>query len=222
MTITAVTLVALFAEIVYVLWQRRQRLRPRVRVEPQEASLQCSSTSSSPSNDDDVELELEQHVMKWQQCLNGNGPSRMLFTIKEEEREEVESDNGNGLSEECKKSARACLDNERVAVVDEVVVAVEELLLLDETTTPFSTPCASPPYYTPYASPSREECRKDSNDGRPDLAGGAIADEGHRVYLRHASLLLFLVGSSVVLFPSSPSPFFSLIVDLFVGSSECR
>ncbi|KAG4996452.1 hypothetical protein JHK85_027891 [Glycine max] len=165
MTITAVTLVALFAEIVYVLWQRRQRLRPRVRVEPQEASLQCSSTSSSPSNDDDVELELEQHVMKWQQCLNGNGPSRMLFTIKEEEREEVESDNGNGLSEECKKSARACLDNERVAVVDEVVVAVEELLLLDETTTPFSTPCASPPYYTPYASPSREECRKDSNDG---------------------------------------------------------
>ncbi|CAJ1967239.1 unnamed protein product [Sphenostylis stenocarpa] len=153
--VTAVTLVALAAEIVYVLWQRRQRFRPRVRVEPREASLQCS-TSSSPS-DDDVDLELEEHVMKWH-CLHG--PSRVLFTIKEEEREEVESDNGNGnvSSVECTKKAWV---SERVAV-EEVAVAVEELL--DETTL-FSTPCASPPYYTPYASPIREECRKDVNDG---------------------------------------------------------
>ncbi|WVY95672.1 hypothetical protein V8G54_027823 [Vigna mungo] len=157
MAVTAFTLVALAAEIVYVLWQRRQRLRPRVRVEPQEASRQCS-TSSSPS-DDDLDLELEQHVMKWH-CLNG--PSRVLFTIKEEEREEVESDNGNGNSSsvECNKKKWV---SERVAV-DEVAVAVSVEELLDQTT-PFSTPCASPPYYTPYASPSREECRKDENDG---------------------------------------------------------
>jgi len=152
MAVTAVTLVALALEIVYVLWQRRQRLRPRVRVEPQEASHHCSTTSSSPS-DDDVDLELEQHVMKWH-CLNG--PSRVLFTIKEEEREEVESDNGNGSSVECNNKRWV---SERV---DEVAVAVE--VLLDETT-PFSTPCGSPPYYTPNVSPSREECCKDQNDG---------------------------------------------------------
>ncbi|ESW17794.1 hypothetical protein PHAVU_007G269000 [Phaseolus vulgaris] len=155
MAVTAVTLVALAAEIVYVLWQRRERLRPRVRVEPQEPSHHCS-TSSSPS-EDDVDLELEQHVMKWH-CLNG--PSRVLFTIKEEDREEVESDNGNGSSVECNKKRWV---SERVAV-DEVAVAIAVEELLNETT-PFSTPCASPPYYTPNASPSHEEYRKDENDG---------------------------------------------------------
>ncbi|XP_027367649.1 uncharacterized protein LOC113873638 [Abrus precatorius] len=152
--ITAVTLAALAVEIVYVLWQRRQRFRPRVRVEPQEASLPCSSSSPGDrERERELELELEQHVMKWQ-CLNG--PSRLLFTIKEEEREELESE--NDTSAECSAVAVTKL-SERV-VVDEVAVVVEGLL---NETTPFSTPCASPPYYTPYASPSREACYKDKN-----------------------------------------------------------
>ncbi|KAK7278723.1 hypothetical protein RJT34_23759 [Clitoria ternatea] len=144
--ITAVTLVALAAEIAYVLWQRRQRLRPRVRVEPREASLQCSS-SSPTEREREVELELEQQVIKFQ-CLNG--PSRVLFTIKEEEREGAESENGS--STECSAvKKRAWLSDA------DVVLAVEELY---SETTPFSTPCASPPYFTPYASPSREDCCK--------------------------------------------------------------
>ncbi|KAL2323021.1 hypothetical protein Fmac_027400 [Flemingia macrophylla] len=146
--ITAVTLVALAVEIVYVLWQRRQRLRPRVRVEPREASLHRTSSSSSSSNSDDMDLELEQHVLKWQ-CLS-NGPSRVLFTIKEEtEREEVESDNCNGNRNDCS------FELEKVAV---------DAVDLNETT-PFSTPCGSPPYFTPQASPIREEYCKGHNCG---------------------------------------------------------
>ncbi|KAK7345247.1 hypothetical protein VNO77_15841 [Canavalia gladiata] len=152
--LTAVTLAALAIEVVYMLWRRHQRLRPHVRVEPQETSLPCSSSSPS-ERERELELELEQQVMKWQ-CLNG--PSRVLFTIKEEEREELESENGS--SAECSAVAVKML-TERVAV-EEVVLAIEGLL---NETTPFSTPCASPPYYTPHASPSREERYKDHNGG---------------------------------------------------------
>lgn len=158
--ITAVTLAALAVEIFYVLWQRRQRLRPRVRVEPHQTSLPCSSSSSpGGSRERELELEIEQHASKWQ-CLYG--PSRVLFTIKEEEeREGLESENSCCSSSEVvvKKSnaTRSAWVSEKVEVDhDEVAVAVEGLLLLNNETTPFSTPCASPPYYTPYSSPCRD------------------------------------------------------------------
>lgn len=150
--LTAVTLTALAVEILYVLWKRRLKLRPRVRAEPQE---QPSLPSSSPDQRErELEEELEQHIAKWQ-CING--PSRVLFTIKEEDREGVDSESSSLT--ECSlvtvKKALAvgstCLsesENENVVVVDdEVVLDVDELL---SETTPYSTP-----YYTPLSSPTR-------------------------------------------------------------------
>ncbi|XP_061359452.1 uncharacterized protein LOC133303551 [Gastrolobium bilobum] len=160
--ITAITLAALAAEIIYVVWRRRQMLRPRVRVEPQEASLQ-SSSSSTEERERELELELEQQVMKLQ-CLYG--PSRVLFTIKEEEREGLDSENGSSAECSAVKNPTAVKTSSSFSeamAVDEVAVSVEELLVLKETT-PFSTPCASPPYYTPNSSPTREAF-KDNNVG---------------------------------------------------------
>lgn len=152
--LTAVTLAALAIEIIYVLWKRRRRLRPRVRAEPHEVSLSCSSSSSPSEREREVELELEQQVAKWRSLY---GPSKELFTIKEEEREGTESENGStveGSAVVVKKDTvgKSALLSEKVAV-DEVIVTVEGLM---NETTPFSTPCASPPYYTPDSSPTRE------------------------------------------------------------------
>lgn len=152
--IIAVTLAALAVEIIYVLWRRRQRYRPRVRIEPQEPSLPSSLSSSPSARERELELELEQHVMKFQRLC---GPSRLLFTImEEEERECLDSENCSST-----EFGAVVVKNKVVAAaVDEVAVKVEELLI--EATTPFSTPCASPPYYTPYSSPCRE-AYKDNN-----------------------------------------------------------
>ncbi|CAK8571327.1 unnamed protein product [Lathyrus sativus] len=150
--LTAVTLTALAVEILYVLWKRRLKLRPRVRAEPQE---QPSLPSSSPDQRErELEEELEQHIAKWQ-CINGL--SRVLFTIKEEDREGVDSESGSLT--ECSvvtvKKALAVgntrlseIENENVVMGDdEVVLDVEELL---NETTPYSTP-----YYTLLSSPTR-------------------------------------------------------------------
>ncbi|KAK7268081.1 hypothetical protein RIF29_20767 [Crotalaria pallida] len=101
--ILAVTLTALAVEIIYLLWRRRQRYRPRGRIEPQEASLSCSSSSPRERErelelDLELELELEHQVMKFRHVY---GPSRVLFTINEEEREGLESENGGSASEDC-------------------------------------------------------------------------------------------------------------------------
>lgn len=148
--LTAVTLTALAVEILYVLFKRRERLRPRVQAEP--------SLPRSSSTNDELEDELEQHMAKYH-CLYG--PSRVLFTIKEEEREGVESENGSSTTE-CSsvvtvmkgRAVRSMRLSENVVDGggDEVVVAVEEWL--DEST-PYSTPCATSPYYTPQSSPTR-------------------------------------------------------------------
>lgn len=168
--IIALTLTALFLEILYVVWRHHRfrfrrcndsdsgsekhilhflccKHKSRVQVEPQETSLPTSS--SSPP-------ELGEQVMKWQ-CLYG--PSRVLFTIKEEEREGLDSENCSS-ADSVLKTKRACYTATATTAtesaggggnVEEVAVAIE----LNETT-PFSTPCASPPYFTPSSSPTRE------------------------------------------------------------------
>ncbi|CAJ2672802.1 hypothetical protein L195_g039176 [Trifolium pratense] len=159
--LTAVTLTALAVEILYVLFKRRRRLRPRVRAEPLEPSLPISSSSSPIERqycESELDEELENHIAKYRSYY---GPSRVLFTIKEEEREGVESENGSECSSvvTVKKAlaVRNTRMNENVVVVvdgddEEVVATVEELM---SETTPYSTPCATSPYYTPQSSPTR-------------------------------------------------------------------
>ncbi|CAL0299440.1 unnamed protein product [Lupinus luteus] len=151
--IIAVTLTALTVEIIYVLWRRHQKYCSRGRIEPQEPSLRCSSASTAErASDLEVEDGMELQVMKFQHMY---APPRVLFTIKEEEREGLESENG-GSSSDC---GAVVVKIEKMVAVDEVTVEIEDLL--NDATTPFWTPCASPSYHTPYSSPCREANKGD-------------------------------------------------------------
>ncbi|KAJ7971653.1 Transmembrane protein [Quillaja saponaria] len=162
------TFIALIAELVYLLYRRRSERRRsnedinfrrhdsfhkdllyylcwknQSRIEPHEAPRHLSP--SPPELDDD-------DFMKWQGMY---GPSRFLFTIKEEEREDLDSEICSSV-ETLSKMRRVCLDQSVSASTvttrfTDVAVTIE----LNEAT-PYSTPCASPPYYTPSSSPSRE------------------------------------------------------------------
>ncbi|XP_016186335.1 uncharacterized protein LOC107628045 [Arachis ipaensis] len=136
--VIAVTLTALMVEILYFLWRRRRSYRPRSRVEPQEHSLPTSSPPSSSfiaERERELELEFE------------------LEQQEEEEREGFDSESG-----ECSAVKTVSLS--------EVVVVVDEDgngdLLVNETT-PFSTPCASPPYFTPHSSPFHDYYYNNNN-----------------------------------------------------------
>lgn len=195
---------ALIAEIVYVLWRRRRFQRRSVagggestpagdplyalsskellyflcwknrsRIEPQEAHSH-SSADHPRLNVPDVD-----DLLKWQELF---GPSRVLFTIREEEeeREGVElathSSPSNVADDRISEAKTADLedcdgDEERVAActvpeAGDVTVKVEVV----EGTTPFSTPCDSPPYYTPLPSPGRDH---DEPEEYPHEHGGA-------------------------------------------------
>lgn len=112
----------------------------------------------SPPSEADVE-----EMLKW----NGiYGPPRGLFTIREEEREEIieasQVGGNNNVNvvvtiadvEERDETTRS--DVVLHEEVDGFVVDVEVLGGVDEAT-PFDTPCGSPPYYTPSPSPPRND-----------------------------------------------------------------
>ncbi|KAL3532156.1 hypothetical protein ACH5RR_005677 [Cinchona calisaya] len=205
--IFVVSLVALFAELLYVLWRRRvfHRQTPTqatvhggavadttwqtfsessstftsssskellyffffcrdrgqiTRVEPH--STPPPSVNSAGSCPEEEEMEVID-VFKLQDMY---GPSRVLFTIKEEDRE-----NDTDSSAEKKSNSKRVNNLEEFfkAADDEstsqVAVAVALVVGDDHSSgslggesaiTPFSTPCESPVYFTPAASPSRE------------------------------------------------------------------
>ncbi|OWM82577.1 uncharacterized protein LOC116206773 [Punica granatum] len=142
-------------------WKNQSRVEPNGRVH--EAR---SSTTESEEDIDDI--------LKWHGTMFG--PPRFLFTIREDQEREVESEsdvinnnsNGSGPSappvEEIMRkrvSLRECLEApeaeaEALPVAeaeadDEVAVTVVSFDV-----TPFSTPCASPTYFTPSPSPARD------------------------------------------------------------------
>ena len=174
----AVTLVALLAELFCVLRRRRRFRRQNLagnsfyspstkellyffcwknqsRIEPQGTPPPppppppppLPNASPPPQSDETTEAD---DVLKWQELY---GSSRVLFTIKEEDREGVDSEN-------CSSSEKAVstMKEKRAGVDTKSFQAAVMIELVDEeATTPFSTPCASPPYYTPLASPDRGE-----------------------------------------------------------------
>ncbi|XP_060196519.1 uncharacterized protein LOC132625905 [Lycium barbarum] len=102
------------------------------------------------------------------------GPSRFLFTINEEEKEDLESDKSDEKMKsmslkECMKIDEDSPENlpespEVMSELPEKELVGEELPeevaidydSMENKTTPFSTPCDSPFYLTPVASPRRE------------------------------------------------------------------
>ncbi|KAF9598242.1 hypothetical protein IFM89_026018 [Coptis chinensis] len=73
------------------------------------------------------------------------GPSRVLFTIKEEEKEDLESEKSCS-DRKFRTKGSYSLNDEEV-----VMMSMER-----EIESPFFTPCGSPPYYSPSSSPPRE------------------------------------------------------------------
>ncbi|GMI96704.1 hypothetical protein like AT3G52480 [Hibiscus trionum] len=180
-------LLALFVELVYVLWRKRSfRQRSVVsggarsidselsgspfyaapskellyffcwknqpaRVEPSSGVVSPTPTeaATAPESEAVVTEDDDDELAKWQALY---GQSRVLYTIKEEDREGNDSVENSADQSEARSEKRACLNDCLSGGVEssgDVAVAVD-------LETPFSTPCASPPYFTPSPSPDRD------------------------------------------------------------------
>ncbi|KAJ4977752.1 hypothetical protein NE237_008532 [Protea cynaroides] len=121
------------------------------RVEP------ASAPTAPPTDEEDPFSESESSLK--QAVLYGQ--SRLLFTIKEEEREDLESEKSSSAerksnTDQKRVSLNDCFEKTlEEPAVDTGEVEVEVEVGLEREGTPFSTPCASPPYYTPSPSPTR-------------------------------------------------------------------
>ncbi|MQM21366.1 hypothetical protein Taro_054404 [Colocasia esculenta] len=109
-------------------------------------SLSKATTFPLPSAEGAAETELE--LARWRALY----ASRVLFTIREDEKEGVDSDGGRSPQRGRPAGAGVSVFRHRGREEQEeeveVTGAAPEL-------TPFSTPCASPPFYTPPPSPAR-------------------------------------------------------------------
>ncbi|KAB1222558.1 hypothetical protein CJ030_MR2G007344 [Morella rubra] len=123
-------------ELLHFCWKKQSRIEPH----------EAPPTPSPHLGGATTEID---DILKWQVMF---GPSRVLFTIKEEEREGVDSENCS--SSEAGTKAKRVRKEEVVGV--ELSLPVVTVSVETEEATPFSTPCASPPYYTPLPSPTRE------------------------------------------------------------------
>ncbi|KAH7554158.1 hypothetical protein ACOSP7_028818 [Xanthoceras sorbifolium] len=162
----SVSILALIVELIYVLWRKRvfrRRTDPELGSDPfymtpSKEQLLYFFCWKNPSRVEPAGIStlpeppgaeaVDDELAKWQQGMYG--PSRFLFTIKEEEREgtetETENDQATGT-----KTVRAEAESLSEVEMGVIIQAVEE------EATPFSTPCGSPPYYTPSPSPTRDE-----------------------------------------------------------------
>ncbi|XP_073062008.1 uncharacterized protein [Primulina eburnea] len=119
-------------------------LRSNYRLDRSSITPTDSTSDHDSKQQSDIEL-IDIDMLKTQSVF---GPPRFLFTIKEEEEEDLDSP-----SEQ--KEVRVSLEE----VEDPAAVVVE----IDDRT-PFSTPCASPMYFTPSASPAHEVVNSWSTD----------------------------------------------------------
>ncbi|XP_057549628.1 uncharacterized protein LOC130827793 [Amaranthus tricolor] len=139
-------LLALISQLFYLLWRRRQQSRRKInQIKPTNTTI-----PSTPTNFPSTHIEFYK--------LEGSysPPSRVLFTIKEEEKEDdlVSSDDrkyGVCLNEHFGDDFRSQLDG---ADSVEVIIMVNDSDF--DVEPPFVTPCDSPPYFTPSPSPTRE------------------------------------------------------------------
>ncbi|CAI9779808.1 unnamed protein product [Fraxinus pennsylvanica] len=185
--IFVIALVALFTELFYVLWRRRvfRRQNPTVvqgggdQLSQYSSDCSVSSAASSKellyffcirpretnSNTDSLNSnappQMDIDVLKLQGMY---GPSRFLFTINEEEREDFElppAEKDQNQSETVSLEDGFNLTEESQEEFVVVVAAAEEEVdhVRGIDVTPFSTPCGSPVYFTPSASPVHELVR---------------------------------------------------------------
>ncbi|XP_021765806.1 uncharacterized protein LOC110730316 [Chenopodium quinoa] len=149
-SVFSILFLSLLAELIYLVWRRRQQARRNTsRIEPA-----CAPTSTPlPTTTSHAELFKLDGIY--------GAPSRVLFTIKEEEREEVETELASVLGDHGKfgVSLSQHFGNFQLPVggdAPEVIIMVGEDDDFD-VEPDFLTPCTSPPYFTPSPSPTREE-----------------------------------------------------------------
>ncbi|PWA39528.1 hypothetical protein CTI12_AA572410 [Artemisia annua] len=175
--IFVVSVVILIAELVFVLWRRRSsRLQPsgpptpedptlstsdytakelllffclkaKTRVEPSETAPTQNPNASS-TNDEAID------VFK---LLEASRPSRILCTIKEDDREDAGSTSISvvdsvDITTLEKVSLQECLELEKAAER----AAKAEMEVEDKKTVLSLSPCDSPMFFTPLGSPSRD------------------------------------------------------------------
>lgn len=89
--------------------------------------------------------------------LEANGPARFLCTIKEEDKDDVESTSGVDFPNKL-ATKDACLPSclQLAEEEEEEVVAVTVDGGDGDLKTEFTTPCDSPSFFTPAGSPSRD------------------------------------------------------------------
>ncbi|KAK6152256.1 hypothetical protein DH2020_014891 [Rehmannia glutinosa] len=131
-------------------------VRPQFRLERSSVPANINTEANSLNSNQQSEVEvIDIDLLKIQGMF---GPPRFLFTIKEEEREDLESSGEKSLNPALGKEVskkiddgdeiRVCLE-EYLKAAAESVMAVEIDDLGVDDTMPFSTPCASPMYFTP-------------------------------------------------------------------------
>ncbi|XP_051150516.1 uncharacterized protein LOC127264948 [Andrographis paniculata] len=136
-----------------------------IRAQSRNAS---NSVTSSGAVDDrrrrQLELDVEGIDVDVFQIQGMFGPPRFLFTIKEEEKEDLESPadtslhSADRLSRKIGDVSRNCTESGSLGAGEDE--AVQQLRIIDDQdTTPFSTPCASPSFFTPATSPVHERSR---------------------------------------------------------------
>ncbi|XP_076906387.1 uncharacterized protein LOC143562490 [Bidens hawaiensis] len=163
--IFVVSVVALVGELLYVLWRHRSfrhHSTPNPHTHSHHENPNSSITEAAiskellyffclkphqeldptgtPNKDKDHESSSNDQELDVFKLLDAKGPARFLCTIKEEDKEEVES-----------KPDVDCSNNQ---ITESVCLAVNR----DDGITKmvFSTPCDSPVFFTPAGSPSRE------------------------------------------------------------------
>ncbi|KAL4295594.1 hypothetical protein GQ457_12G012390 [Hibiscus cannabinus] len=182
--IFAACLFALFIELVYVLWRKRSFRQRSVisggarsidsefsgspapskellyffcwknqpaRVEPSSGIVSPTTTeaATAPESDAAATEDDDDELAKWQALY---GQARILYTIKEEEREGNDSVENSADQSEVRNEKRPRL-TDCLSGGDE---SSDDVALAVDLETPFSTPCASPPYFTPSPSPDRD------------------------------------------------------------------
>ncbi|KAH6806182.1 hypothetical protein C2S51_031013 [Perilla frutescens var. frutescens] len=185
--LTIIFVLTLLAQLFYALWRRRVlrchthagggagaehlsscssskkllyffSIRRHPRLDSNSVSVTPTPSSGDPTSNRQLDMEIvDIDLLKLQGIL---GPPRFLFTIKEEEREGLESPADKSLHYSSDKEEKKIDDYDRSNMVssEECFQAADSAVELEadgagDDATPFSSPCSSPMYFTPSPSP---------------------------------------------------------------------
>lgn len=158
-------------------WKKPPTLRlssHEVLVHEPQAAAQGNSSKDSwahmPYGEDSVEADL-------MRLHNISGPPRFLFTIKEETKEDLDSEDGKSRGDRSRKGSRGRSLSDLFQVLE----------------TPYLTPIASPPYYTPPLTPVKAS--HNNQQGFNSLFGSASEAEFNWLLSSPPSMFKFLTDA---------------------------